>query len=156
MESVWNENRRDDDPHHYGRYGEYPAVCGHELYAKLRGTGIDSAEKHLPGLGHLTFMTVSSCIMRQGQSGRDRPDAYNVERMEAFGRNAPTYHIELRDQRCVVWDFHSLMLDIKMMFSLMLTDEAKPLRMCKNCQRAFIAERSNMVFLFFFLPNTKL
>lgn len=39
-----------------------------------------------------------------------------------------------------------LMLDTRMMFSLMLTNEAKPLRMCKNCQRTLIAERSNMVF----------
>ena len=54
--------------------------------------------------------------------------------------------IDYKDKPVLVWDFHSLLLDIKMMFTLMLTDEAKPLRMCKNCQRAFIAERSNMVF----------
>ena len=66
--------------------------------------------------------------------------------MAAFDGNAPTYHIELREKPTLVWDFHSLLLDIKMMFTLMLTDETRPLRMCKNCQRAFIAERSNMVF----------
>ena len=64
----------------------------------------------------------------------------------AFEGNAPTYHMELRERPTLVWDFHSLMLNIKMLFSLMLTDEDHPLRMCKQCQRAFIAPRANAEF----------
>jgi hypothetical protein len=30
---------------------------------------------------------------------------------------------------------------IQLMFSMMLTDESRPIRMCKNCGKAFIARR---------------
>lgn len=66
--------------------------------------------------------------------------------MAAFEGNAPSYHIELREVPTLVWDFHSLMLGIKMLFSLALTDEKQPLRMCRNCQRAFLAKRSTAEF----------
>ena len=36
--------------------------------------------------------------------------------MSAFDGNAPTYHIELREVPTLVWDFHSLMTGIKMLF----------------------------------------
>ena len=60
--------------------------------------------------------------------------------ISAFDGNAPTYHIELKDKPLLVWDFHSLLLCIELLFSIMLTDDATPLRMCKNCQKAFIAK----------------
>ena len=66
--------------------------------------------------------------------------------MAAFDGNAPTYHLELRERPTLVWDFHSLMSNIKLLFSLMLTDGNRPLRMCKQCQRAFIAPRANSEF----------
>ena len=66
--------------------------------------------------------------------------------MKAFDGNAPTYHIELWDRPTIVWDFHSLMLNIKMMFSFMLTDENTPLRLCRECAKPFIAPRSNSYF----------
>lgn len=66
--------------------------------------------------------------------------------MAAFEGNAPTYHIELREVPTLVWDFHSLMLGIKMLYSLALTDAKNPLRMCKNCQRAFIAQNGEQEF----------
>ena len=66
--------------------------------------------------------------------------------MAAFDGNAPTYHIELRDKPTIVWDFHSLMLNIKMMFSFMLTDENAPLRLCRGCAKPFIAPRANSYF----------
>jgi len=59
--------------------------------------------------------------------------------ISTFGGIAPTYHIALYDKPTIVWDFHSLLLGIQMMFSFMLTDEAKPLRLCKQCNLAFIA-----------------
>lgn len=53
--------------------------------------------------------------------------------MECFGGIAPTYHIELLDKPTIVWDFHSLMLSIQMMFSFMITDENSTLKLCKHC-----------------------
>ena len=64
----------------------------------------------------------------------------------AYGGNAPTYHIALLDKPTLVWDFHSLLLGIQMMFTFMLTDEEKPLRLCKQCMKAFIASRPSAVF----------
>lgn len=66
--------------------------------------------------------------------------------MAAFGSNAPTYHIALLDKPTIIWDFHSLLLGIQMMFSFMLTDEANPIRLCKHCTKAFVASRPSAVF----------
>lgn len=66
--------------------------------------------------------------------------------MAAFDGIAPTYHIALLDKPTIVWDFHSLLLGIQMMFSFMLTDEAKLLRVCRHCGRAFMASRPSAVF----------
>ncbi|MBQ8092859.1 MAG: hypothetical protein IJ242_04710 [Clostridia bacterium] len=60
--------------------------------------------------------------------------------MSAFGGSAPTYHIELRERPTLVWDFHSLLLQIQMLFSVMLTDESSTMRCCPNCGRVFVAE----------------
>jgi hypothetical protein len=65
----------------------------------------------------------------------------------AFGGIAPTYHIELADKKpTVVWDFHSLLLAIQTMFTFMLTDETKPLRLCKRCSSVFKAGHVNSAF----------
>lgn len=66
--------------------------------------------------------------------------------MECFGGIAPTYHIELLDKPTIVWDFHSLMLAIQMMFSFMITDENSTLKLCKHCGKIFVASRSNVQF----------
>lgn len=58
--------------------------------------------------------------------------------MEAFGGIAPTYRIALLDKPTIVWDFHSLMLGVQMMFSFMLTDSNNPIRICQNCMKAFM------------------
>lgn len=75
-------------------------------------------------------------------------DTRNIYRraMAAFDGIAPSYHIALLDSPTIVWDFQSLMLGIQMMFSFALTDEQKPLRACKHCQKAFIASRPGAVF----------
>ena len=64
----------------------------------------------------------------------------------AFEGVAPTYHIELRDQPILVWDFHSLLLDIRFLLSVMLTDENNPLKLCRHCQKPFIGNRPNDEF----------
>ena len=66
--------------------------------------------------------------------------------MAAFGGIAPTYHIELLERPTIVWDFHSLLLGVQMMFSFMIIDEKSTLRVCKHCGKAFIAGRPNSVF----------
>ena len=59
--------------------------------------------------------------------------------MATFGGIAPTYHIELLERPTIVWDFHSLLLGVQMMFSFMLTDEKSSLKVCKHCGNAFVA-----------------
>lgn len=66
--------------------------------------------------------------------------------MAAYGGNTPTYHIALLDKPTIVWDFHSLILGIQMMFSFMLTDTEKPIRICKHCLQTFVASRPSAIF----------
>ncbi len=66
--------------------------------------------------------------------------------MEAFGGIAPTYRIALLDRPTIIWDFHSLLLCLQMMFSFMLTDEESTLKACKHCNRIFVASRPNTEF----------
>lgn len=66
--------------------------------------------------------------------------------MAAFGGNAPTYHIALLDKPTIIWDFHSLLLGVQMMFSFMLTDSKNPIRLCRHCTKAFVVSRPSAVF----------
>lgn len=66
--------------------------------------------------------------------------------ISAFGGNPPTYRIALLDKPTVIWDFHSLLLVTQFMFSFMLTDTEKPIRLCKHCTKAFVANRADAVF----------
>ncbi|NLS84703.1 MAG: hypothetical protein GXZ14_03710 [Ruminococcaceae bacterium] len=66
--------------------------------------------------------------------------------LNAYNGAAPTYHIALMDTPILVWDFHSLLLGVQMSFFTMLTDQEKPLRLCKHCQKVFIAKHPNAVF----------
>ncbi|MDE5859044.1 MAG: hypothetical protein K2H23_01430, partial [Oscillospiraceae bacterium] len=66
--------------------------------------------------------------------------------MEAFGCIAPTYRIALLDKPTIVWDFHSLMLGVQMMFSFMLTNSDNLIRICRHCMKAFAASDPNKVF----------
>ena len=92
-----------------------------------------------------TFMTTFLYYTDKDTLDEETLDLYR-KGMAAFYGNAPTYHIELRDRPTIVWDFHSLMLNIKLMFSFMLTDENTPLRLCRECARPFIAPRSISYF----------
>ena len=66
--------------------------------------------------------------------------------MNAFSGNAPTYRITLFDDAPdLVWDFHSLMLAIMLVFSFMLTDTDNPLHR-KNCGKVFIAKKQDSLF----------
>ena len=72
-------------------------------------------------------------------------NALNLYRkgLACFDGNTPTYHLELHDHPVLVWDFHSLMLAVKFLFSVKLTDAKNPMRMCKHCSRAFYAQRQD-------------
>ena len=62
--------------------------------------------------------------------------------MISFDGNMPSYHVALWDEPTLVWDFHSLMANIRFMLSLMLTDEDAPLRLCGYCMKPFFADES--------------
>jgi len=67
--------------------------------------------------------------------------------MAAFKGISPTYHVALFDEKpTIVWEFNSLLLCLQMMFSFMLTDEAKPLRICKHCGDIFATSHHKSVF----------
>lgn len=76
---------------------------------------------------------------------RDRMDELSkelfIKGMSAFGGSAPTYHIELRERPTIVWEFHSLMRQIQMLYSFMLTDEDCTLTCCANCGKVFVSEQ---------------
>ena len=61
----------------------------------------------------------------------------------AFGGIAPTYRIALLDKPTIVWDFHSLLIGLQMMFSFMMAEDKTPLRMCDSCDTIFVANRKN-------------
>lgn len=88
-----------------------------------------------------SFTFLSSFLFYEDDEELDE-DTRDIYRqgMAAFGGIAPSYHIELRERPTLVWDFHSLLLAIQMMFSFMLADETSSLKLCKNCMRAFFAK----------------
>ena len=93
------------------------------------------------------FTFVSSFLYYQDQDTMDEDQKQLFRQgMSAFGGIAPTYHVELLDRPTIVWDFHSLLLEIQMMFSFMLTDENSSMKVCKHCGKAFISNRPNTVF----------
>lgn len=64
----------------------------------------------------------------------------------AFDGNVPSFHIELFEKPVMVWDFHSLMSVIHLVLGLLITDDSKPLRTCKYCNRAFITKHPKAEF----------
>jgi len=95
----------------------------------------------------LAFTFVTSVLYYEDVDGHDDVQRDVFRRgMAAFGGIAPTYRIALLDRPTIVWDFHSLMLGLQMMFSFMLTDEKNPLRICRHCLKAFAAAHPNAAF----------
>ena len=94
------------------------------------------------------IFTFSTSILYYEDYDTIDEDGRNLYRqsMAAFEGVAPTYHIALLEKPMIVWDFHSLLAGIQMMFSFMLTDEQNPLRLCKHCMKVFVASRPSAVF----------
>jgi hypothetical protein len=94
------------------------------------------------------FMLVSTFLFYEEKDNfDDSTKAVYRQSVSAFGEKAPTYHISLYDDKPrIVWDFHSLLLTIQTLIGFALTDEANPLRICKHCSMAFIAEHPDALY----------
>ncbi len=79
------------------------------------------------------------CVLVKGLTAKQKA-------ISAFGGIAPTYHIVFAEKPTIVWDFHSLLLGIQMMFSFALTDKTQPLRMCRHCNKVFVTSHPNAAF----------
>ncbi len=93
----------------------------------------------------LAFWMVSSFLYYTDKdvAAQSTLDLYR-KGMSAFGGIAPTYRILLYDDGPkIMWDFHSLLRGVQMMFSFALTDKENPLRLCANCEKAFVADNPN-------------
>ena len=66
--------------------------------------------------------------------------------LACFEGNAPTYHLSLQEYPVIVWDFHSLMLAVKFLFSVKLTAEKNPMSLCEHCRMVFYAPRADSRF----------
>ncbi len=93
------------------------------------------------------FTLLSSFMYYHDQGILDKDSlALYRKGLACFEGNAPSYHLALRDHTVMVWDFHSLMLAIKFLFSIRLTDPVNPMRLCDYCQKAFIGKRADSKF----------
>ena len=90
------------------------------------------------------FMVLTTFLYYEDrESLEDAQTGVYHKAMASFDGNAPSYHIELHDQPVLVWDFHSLLLGIQMMLAFALTDESKPLHLCRHCMKPFFAKRKD-------------
>jgi hypothetical protein len=65
----------------------------------------------------------------------------------AYPGIAPHYKIVLKDRiPALQWNFHSLLQTVSMLLSLAMTDENRPLRLCPECEKAFVAQDGRAVF----------
>lgn len=98
-------------------------------------------------LKDLTFPFITSKYFYEEADAFDADEKkLMAEGVAAFGGIAPTYRIALLDKPTIVWDFHSLLIGLQMMFSFMLAEDKTPLRMCGHCDTIFVAKRTNQHF----------
>ena len=98
-------------------------------------------------LKDLTFPFITSKYFYEDADAFDADEKkLMAQGVAAFGGIAPTYRIALLDKPTIVWDFHSLLSGLQMMFSFMLAENKTPLRMCNHCDTIFVAKRSNQRF----------
>jgi len=65
----------------------------------------------------------------------------------AYPGVAPHHKIVLKGRLpALQWDFHSLLQTICMLLSLALTDKDRPLRLCPECEKAFVTPDPRAVF----------
>ena len=98
-------------------------------------------------LKDLTFPFITSKYFYEEADAFDADEKkLMAQGVAAFGGIAPTYRIALLDKPTIVWDFHSLLIGLQMMFSFMMAEDKTPLRMCDHCDTIFVAKRSNQRF----------
>ena len=77
-------------------------------------------------------------MVRHGDAFDAHEKKLMAQDVAAFGGIAPTYRIALLDKPTIVWDFHSLLIGLQMMFSFMIAEDKTPLRMCDCCDTIFV------------------
>ena len=98
-------------------------------------------------LKDMTFPFITSKYFYEDADAFDADEKkLMAQGVAAFGGIAPTYRIALLDKPTIVWDFHSLLIGLQMMFSFMMAEDKTPLRMCDHCDTIFVAKRSNQRF----------
>ena len=139
LESVWNS----DDRMMMALIMTYRAEPQSMVMSFMRDYG-EQYEWLVSVFKDWTFTLVTATLYYTDKDTLDEEtlDLYR-KGMASFEGNTPTYHLELRDHPTLVWDFHSLLLNIRILFSMALTDDKNPLRICKHCQRPFFAERTD-------------
>ena len=91
------------------------------------------------------LLFTTSTIYYENEFNDSEKELYR-QMMTVFNANSPTYHILLLDKPTLVWNFGSLAIAVQMLFSLYLTDDKTPIRLCKHCAKAFIPSRPNALF----------
>ena len=91
------------------------------------------------------LLFTTSTIYYENEFSDSEKELYR-QMMTVFNANSPTYHILLLDKPTLVWNFGSLAIADQMLFSLSLTDDKTPIRLCKHCAKAFIPSRPNALF----------
>ena len=91
------------------------------------------------------LLFTTSTIYYENEFNDSEKELYR-QMMTVFNANSPTYHILLLDKPTLVWKFGSLAIAVQMLFSLSLTDDKTPIRLCKHCAKAFIPSRPNALF----------
>jgi len=95
----------------------------------------------------LAFNLTTSFLYYNDYDDFDRGERDLLRRgMAAFGGISPTYRVLLGERPTLMWEFYSLMSCVQMMFTFMLTDKNSTIRICKNCLKAFIANKHNKAF----------
>jgi hypothetical protein len=95
-------------------------------------------------LRDMTFTFMTSILYYEDYDIMDEEERDTIRKgMLAFGGIAPTYRIALHDKPNIVWEFSSLLRSLQMLFSFMLTDNKKPIRLCRHCDTVFIASHVN-------------
>lgn len=72
----------------------------------------------------------------------DETKSFQRKSFAAFDGVIPHYHIELRDEPEIVWDFHLLLLAIQIMSNFEITDNTSSIKICDNCLKAFITSQA--------------
>ena len=89
----------------------------------------------------LTFNLLGAFLYAEDYKKLDKEGRRLYQRgIAAFGSVVPTYHISLLDRPVPVWDFYSLLSELQMISSVMLTDEERPVRLCRECMKPFAAD----------------